>query len=51
MEDPAQKSGGIGDIVLSGDRYTIKQSLVRSKYKVYDDTGNLVLKSKKNASR
>ncbi|WP_458207023.1 hypothetical protein [Haladaptatus sp. NG-SE-30] len=47
MEDPTQKSGGIGGVVLSGDRYTVKQSLIRSKYKVYDEAGDLVLKSKK----
>ena len=37
----------IGGLDLTSDRYVIKQSLVRSKYRVEDDAGNTVLKGKK----
>ena len=37
----------IGGIDLSGDRYVIKQSYIRSKYRVEDGDGNTVLKGKK----
>lgn len=36
----------IGGIDLSGDRYVVKQSLVRNKYAVLDDGGNVVLRGK-----
>jgi uncharacterized protein YxjI len=43
------ESGGdvIGGIDLSDDRYVIKQSYIRSKYRVEDSAGNTVLKGKK----
>jgi uncharacterized protein YxjI len=44
MEPPAQRD--IGGVVLDDDAYTVEQSHFRNKYKVYDSTGNLVLKSK-----
>jgi uncharacterized protein YxjI len=45
----ATGSGGdvIGGIDLSDDRYVIKQSYIRSKYRVEDSAGNTVLKGKK----
>lgn len=36
----------IGGIDLDGEEYTVEQSLVRNKYKVYGPDGDLVLKSK-----
>jgi len=36
----------IGGIDLYADEYTVKQSLVRNKYEVYDPDGSLVLKGK-----
>ena len=39
--------GVIGGLDLTSDRYVIKRSLVRSKYRVEDDAGNTVLKGKK----
>ncbi|WP_435316946.1 hypothetical protein [Haloarchaeobius sp. TZWSO28] len=37
----------ISGIDLSDDHYDIKQSLIRSKYTVFDKAGNVVLKAKK----
>ncbi|PSP73253.1 hypothetical protein BRC86_09950 [Halobacteriales archaeon QS_3_64_16] len=37
----------IGGLDLTSDRYVIKQSYIRSKYRVEDDAGNTVLKGKK----
>lgn len=37
----------IGGLDLTSDRYVIKQSFVRSKYRVEDDSGTTVLKGKK----
>lgn len=36
----------IGGIDLTGDRYTVKQSLIRNKYEVLDDAGEVVLRGK-----
>lgn len=36
----------IGGIDLSGDRYVVKQSLVRNRYAVLDEEGNVVLRGK-----
>jgi len=36
----------IGGIDLDADRYTVKQRLVRNKYRVYDPDGELVLRAK-----
>jgi uncharacterized protein YxjI len=41
----------IGGIDLSGDRYVIKQSLVRNKYAVQDGDGNVVLRGKQKRFR
>lgn len=38
-------------IALSGDSYTVKQSLVRNKYAVYDDEGTLLLRVKQKLFR
>ncbi|MCO8246813.1 MULTISPECIES: LURP-one-related family protein [unclassified Haladaptatus] len=45
MEPPTQRHD-IGGVTLDDDEYTVKQSYFRNKYKVYDEGGNLVLKSK-----
>ncbi|WP_435361333.1 LURP-one-related/scramblase family protein [Haloarchaeobius sp. DFWS5] len=37
----------VSGLDLSGDRYTIKQKLIRSRYTVYDQQGNAQLKAKK----
>ncbi|WP_435334822.1 LURP-one-related/scramblase family protein [Haloarchaeobius sp. TZWWS8] len=36
----------VSGLDLSGDRYTIKQKLIRNKYTVYDQTGTAILKAK-----
>ncbi len=36
----------IGGVDLTGERYTVKQSLIRNKYAVYGGDGSLVLKAK-----
>lgn len=41
----------IGGVDLSGDRYVIKQSLIRNKYAVEDGNGNVVLRSKQKMFR
>jgi uncharacterized protein YxjI len=38
--------GVIGGIDLTGDHYTIRQSLVRNRYAVADDSGQVVLRGK-----
>jgi uncharacterized protein YxjI len=45
--DAAPSGDVIGGIDLSDDRYVIKQSYVRSKYRVEDSAGTVVLKGKK----
>jgi len=41
----------IGGVDLSGDRYVIKQSLVRNRYAVEDGDGNVVLRGKQKVFR
>lgn len=41
----------IGSLDLTSDRYVIKQSYIRSKYRVEDGTGNTVLNGKKKRFR
>ena len=41
----------IGGVDLSGDRYVIKQSLVRNRYAVEDGEGNVVLRGKQKLFR
>jgi uncharacterized protein YxjI len=41
----------IGGVDLSGDRYAIKQSLIRNKYVVEDGDGNVVLRGKQKVFR
>lgn len=44
----SQQSGGaLQGIELDDDRYTVVQSLIRSKYKAMDSAGNVVLRGKK----
>src|SRR6056297_185232 len=40
------KNYDIAGIELSGDEFTVEQSLVRNKYAAYDESGNKVLKGK-----
>jgi uncharacterized protein YxjI len=43
--------GVIGGLDLTSDRYVIKQSYIRSKYRVEDDSGTTILKGKKKRFR
>ncbi|PSP43291.1 hypothetical protein BRC68_07900 [Halobacteriales archaeon QH_6_64_20] len=50
MVDPMER-GVIGGLDLTSDRYVVKQSYIRSKYRVEDDAGTTVLKGKKKRFR
>lgn len=44
--DPATVADVVPGVALDADRYTVKQSLIRNKYAVYDPDGTLVLRAK-----
>lgn len=41
-----QERDVIDGVDLTGDEYTVKQRLIRNKYKVFDDEGDLVVRAK-----
>ena len=45
------RADGIGGVDLTAERYTVKQSLVRDRYRVYDDEGGLLLEADRRELR
>lgn len=43
------RADGISKVDLTGETYTVKQSLVRDRYRVYDESGELLLKADRRA--